>query len=1054
MSISGVFIVRPVATTLVWVAVVLAGWLGHSLLPVAPLPQIEVPIISVSARMPGASPEVMASSVAMPLERSLGAIAGVTEMTSRNTVGSTRITVQFDFGRDINSAAKDVQAAINAARALLPAGLRSNPTYRKVNPSAAPIVTLALTSDSLSQGQIYDIATTLVQQKLSQIPGVGEVLIGGSSMPAVRIDLDPDALSQYGISLETVRAAVASSNAMSPKGLLENDDHRWQITANDQLTRAAQYRPLVIAWRKGAPVRLSDIALVEDGVEDIHNIGYFNASQAVLVMVRSQANSNIIKTVDQVRRDLPMLRAILPADVNIDVAQDRTPSIRASVLEAEKTLVIATALVMMVVLVFLRNWRAALIPTVAVPVSLIGTFGIMYLCGFSLNAMSLMGLIIATGFVVDDAIVVVESIIRHLERGVSPLRAAMRGTREVGFTVLSMSISLIAVFIPILLMGGLPGRLFREFSVTLSAAILISMFVSLTLTPMMAAQLLKRRQVSGDSSESQRMTWFANLERRLDSRLAAVMQAYSRSLYWALRHGRVMLLLLLATIGLNVYLYMIVPKGLFPQQDTGTMIGFFATDSGTSFGAMKPKLDYFRKRLLADPAIDTVTAYASGQGGGASSFLLVQLKPFEERKVSVQTVINRLRPELNAIPGARLYLSAAQDIRAGGRQGTSTYQYTLMASDLADLKEWMPKVQQAMAELPELVDVDTDVEDKGREIALVVDREAASRLGVSMATISSALNNSFSQRQISVIYRPLNQYRVVLGVAPRHASGPESLENVYVMNNTGARVPLSAFASFESTNAPISVNHQGLFAADTISFDLAPGVTLGQAAVAIDQAVAAINLPSDRIQAGFQGTAQLFQKALSSQPLLILAALVTMYIVLGILYESTIHPLTILSTLPSAGVGALLALLLCRTEFTLIALIGVFLLIGIVKKNAIMMVDFALAAERERGLKPFEAIHLACMTRFRPILMTTCAAIFGALPLVFASGAGVEMRQPLGITILGGLLVSQLLTLYTTPVVYLYLDRLHHRLQNRSGSTRERSIPAHENRPIHDVHAQ
>ena len=1050
MRLSGLFIVRPVATTLVWLAVVLAGWLGHSLLPVAPLPQIEVPMISITAKMPGASPEVMASSVAMPLERSLGVIAGVTEMTSRNSVGSTRITVQFDLGRDINSAAKDVQAAINAARALLPTGLRSNPTYRKVNPSAAPIVTLALTSDSLSQGQLYDIATSIVQQKLSQIPGVGEVVIGGSSMPAVRIDVDPDALSQAGISLDTVRTAIAAANASSPKGLLENDDYRWQVMANDQLFRAEQYRPLVVAWRNGAPVRLSDVAKVEDGVEDIYNVGYFNARQAILVIVRSQANSNIIKTVDQVRSELPVLRAILPADVNIDLAQDRTPSIRASVFEAEKTLVIATALVMMVVLIFLRNWRAALIPTVAVPVSLIGTFGVMYLLNFSLNAMSLMGLIIATGFVVDDAIVVVESIIRQLERGQSPRRAALRGTREVGFTVLSMSISLIAVFIPILMMGGLPGRLFREFSVTLSVAILISMAVSLTLTPMMASQLLRHRQVA---RAHHRLTVLEQRLGRLEGWLGRVMQAYSRSLRWALRHGRIMMLLLLATICLNVYLYMIVPKGLFPQQDTGTMIGFFATDSGTSFAAMKPKLDYFRKLILADPAVDTVTAYASGQGGGASSFLLVQLKPFAERKMYVQEVINRLRPKLNSMPGARLYLMAAQDIRAGGRQGSSTYQYTLMGSELADLKEWMPKVQQAMAALPELVDVDNDVEDKGREIDVVVDREAASRLGVPMSTVSAALNNSFSQRMISVIYRPLNQYRVVLDVAPRHARGPESLKDVYVMNNSGERVPLSAFASFENTNSPISVNHQGLFAAETISFDLAPGTTLGQATAAIDQAVAAINLPSDRIQAGFQGTAQLFQKALSNQPLLILAALVTMYIVLGILYESTIHPLTILSTLPSAGVGALLALLLCRTDFTLIALIGVFLLIGIVKKNAIMMVDFALAAERNQGLSPVEAIHLACMTRFRPILMTTCAAIFGALPLVFASGAGVEMRQPLGITILGGLFVSQLLTLYTTPVVYLYLDRLHHWLKKRRGRNADRTFAAPETPIHHDVHA-
>ena len=1017
MSVSGLFIMRPVATTLVWLAVLLAGALGHSLLAVAPLPQIEFPAISISASMPGASPEVMAASVAMPLERSLGTIAGVTEMTSRNSVGSTRITVQFDLSRDINSAAKDVQAAINAARALLPTGLRSNPIYKKVNPSAAPIMTLALSSTSLTQGQLYDVATTVIQQKLSQVPGVGEVVIGGSSMPAVRIDLDPDALSQYGVSLDAVRAAIASANAMTPKGLLEDDEYRWQVAANDQLTSAAQYRPLVVAWRKGAPLRLSDVARVEDSVEDLYNVGYFNSRPAILVLVRSQANSNIIKTVDQIRQELPTLRALLPADINLDVAQDRTPSIRASVFEAEKTLVIAIGLVMMVVLVFLRNWRAALIPTIAVPVSLIGTFGVMYLAHFSLNAMSLMGLIIATGFVVDDAIVVVENIIRHLERGDSTLRATLRGTREVGFTVLSMSISLIAVFLPRLFMGGLPGRLFRECAVTLSVAILISLAVSVTLTPMMARQLLRahRKEVRAPTR--------SRFGEKVQASIAWVMNGYGRSLRWSLRHGRTMMALLFATICLNVYLYGIVPKGLFPLQDTGMMMGFFSTDSGASFESMKPKLDAFRKVILSDPAVDTVTAYANGKGGGNTSFLAVQLKPFAVRQMGVQEVINRLRPKLSSIPGARMYLMAAQDIRAGGRQSSSAYQYTLMASELSDLKEWMPKIQQAMAALPELVDVDTDVEDKGREINLIVDRAAASRLGVSMAAVSAVLNNSFSQRQISVIYRPLNQYRVVLEVLPRKAVGPESLEEVYVLNTSGGRVPLAAFSRFETNNAPITVNHQGLFAADTISFDLAPGVTLGEASAAIEQAVAATGLPSDRIQAGFQGTAKLFQTALASQPWLILGAIITMYIVLGILYESTIHPLTILSTLPSAGIGALLALLLLKTEFSLIAFIGVFLLIGIVKKNAIMMVDFALDGQRQQGLSPEVAIYQACLTRFRPILMTTCAALFGALPLVFATGAGVELRRPLGITILGGLIVSQLLTLYTTPVVYLYMDR-------------------------------
>jgi multidrug efflux pump len=998
--------------------VVLAGWLAHSLLPIAPLPQIEFPVIGVRAQMPGASPEVMAATVATPLERSLGTIAGVSEMTSRSTTGQTRITLQFDLSRDINSAATDVQGAINAARAMMPSGLRSNPSYNKANPSSAPIITLALTSDTLSQGQLYDIASTIVQQKLSQVEGVGEVQIGGSSLPAVRIDLDPDALAQAGVSLEAVRIAIASANSTRPKGALENDMYRWQIMANDQLWKAADYRPLIVAWRNGAPVRLSEVARVEDSVEDTFNVGYFNNKQAILVPVRSQAKANIIKTVDQIRADLPVLRAMLPADVTVSVAQDRTPSIRASVHEAEKTLVIAIGLVMMVVLVFLRNLRAAFIPTIAVPVSLIGTFGVMYLCDYSLNTMSLMALIVATGFVVDDAIVVVENIMRHVERGESIQRAALRGTREVGFTVLSMSISLIAVFIPILLMGGLPGRLFREFAVTLSAAIVISMLVSLTLTPMMAAHLLKR-PVKDRAATGRPNIFLRGIQAIID----ATVNGYGRSLHWALRHGRLMMLLLAVTVGLNFYLYGVVPKGFFPQQDTGMMLGFFSTDDGTSFDSMKPKLDRFRQVLLRDPAISTVTAYASGRGGSNSSFLAVQLKPFAERKISVRDVITRLRPQLAGIPGARLFLMAQQDIRIGGRQSSSAFQYTLMANELEDLKEWMPKVQRALAGLPELVDVDTDVEDRGRQVSLQIDRDAAQRLGVPMATISAVLNNSFSQRQISVMYGERNQYRVVMGVGPRHAQDPESLRDVYVLSQTGQRVPLMAVAKFEVNNAPLSVRHQGLSAADTISFDVAPGVSLGQANAAIDQAIAGINLPSEKIQAGFQGTAKALQSALANQPWLILGALVTMYIVLGILYESTIHPLTILSTLPSAGIGALLALLLMKTEFTLIALIGVFLLIGIVKKNAIMMVDFALDAQRKLGLSPREAIHQACMTRFRPILMTTCAAIFGAMPLVFASGAGVEMRQPLGITILGGLLVSQLLTLYTTPVVYLYLDR-------------------------------
>ena len=1035
-SLATPFIMRPVATTLIWVAVVLAGLLARHVLPIAPLPQIEFPIISVRASMPGASPEVMASSVATPLERSLGAIAGVQEMTSRSTEGSTRITLQFDLSRDINSAATDVQGAINAARPSLPSGLRSNPTYRKANPSAAPIMTLALTSDTLTQGQLYDVASTIVEQKLSQVPGVGEVQIGGSSLPAVRIEVDPDALTQYGVSLEQVRQAIATANVTRPKGLLENDTTRWQIMANDQLWKAKDYRPLLVSWKGGAPVRLSDVAKIEDSVENTENIGYFNDRKAILVLVRSQANANIIATVDQIRADLPALRAMLPADVNVDVAQDRTPSIRASVQESENTLVIAVGLVMMVVLFFLRDWKAALIPAVAVPVSLVGTFGVMYLSGFSLNTMSIMALIIATGFVVDDAIVVLENIVRHIERGVSPLRAAFRGTREVGFTVLSMSLSLIAVFIPILLMGGLPGRLFREFAITLSASILISLVVSLTLTPMMAARMLKKKESRVGDSDSRPPALFFRV---LDRGMQGMLRAYSRSLDWSLKHSRLMMVVLVSTIGLNVYLYKIVPKGFFPQQDIGMMLGFFSTDDGTSFQSMIPKLDHYRNVLMKDPAIRTVTAYASGGGGLNSSFLAVQLKPFGERDVSAQQVINRLRPQLGGIPGARLFLVPAQDIRIGGRQTKSQYQYTLMAAELQDLKEWLPKVQQAIAKLPELVDVDTDVEDRGRQVTISIDRDAATRLGVPMNAISSALNNAFAQRQISVIYGELNQYRVVMSVAPRHAQDMESLKKVYVINSRGERVPLSAFARLENTNAPLSVRHQGQFAADTISFELAEGVSLGQATAAIDQAVAAINLPTDRIQAGFQGTAAALQSALSNQPWLILAALVTMYIVLGMLYESTIHPLTILSTLPSAGVGALLALLSLKSEFSLIALIGVFLLIGIVKKNAIMMVDFALDAQRMRGMSSKDAIHEACLTRFRPIMMTTFAAIFGAIPLVMATGAGVEIRRPLGITIVGGLVFSQVLTLYTTPVVYLYMerlrgwiDRVRHRRQPRA----------------------
>jgi multidrug efflux pump len=1037
MIISAPFITRPVATTLLSLGVLLAGFLAFYLLPVAPLPQIDIPTISVTASLPGASPETMASSVATPLERSLGSIAGVTEMTSTNTQGSTRVTLQFDISRDVNGAARDVQAAINAARTLLPTSLRSNPSYRKANPSDAPIMVLALTSDTLTQGKLYDLASTIVAQKLSQVDGVGDVTVGGSSLPAVRVDLIPGALTSRGVSLDQVRQALSSANANRPKGMIESDGQHWQVMASDQLTRAEDYKPLIVAWHNGAPVRLSDVADVQDSVEDLFQVGYFNDQRAILIIVRRQADANIIEAVKAVRAQLPQLMAVMPADAHLAVSSDRSPSISASLSEAEKTLVIAVGLVTMVVLIFLRRWRAALIPSVAVPVSLVGTFCIMYAFGFSLNSISLMALIVATGFVVDDAIVVLENIMRHVEAGMSPMRAALRGSREVGFTVLSMSLSLVAVFIPILLMGGVVGRLFKEFAITLSASILVSLVVSLTLTPMMCAHLL-RADVHGPGVEKPQNRLLRWLDRAFDG----MHKGYARSLDWALNHARLMLFVLLGAVGLNVYLYTTVPKGFMPTQDTGQLLGFFRADQGSSFQYTVPKLEYFRKVILQDPAVESVMAYAGGRGGSNSSFLMVQLKPLNVRGVDADTVINRLRGRLSREPGARVFLVSQQDIRIGGRaSSTGSYSYTLMSGDLELLRTWMPRVQRAMANVPQITDVDTDTQEKGREVALTIDRDTATRLGVKMSDISAVLNNSFSQRQVSVMYGPLNQYHVVMGVDQQFAQDAESLKNVFVVGANGQRIPLAALASNQVQNSPLSVQHQGLYVADTVSFSLAPGVSLGDATKAIDEAVARIGLPSDQIQAGFVGTAAELQKTLARQPWLILAALVAMYIVLGILYESLVHPLTILSTLPSAGLGALLALMLLKTDFTLIALIGVFLLIGIVKKNAIMMVDFALQAERGQNLTPREAIHQACLTRFRPIMMTTLAAIFGALPLVLATGAGVEMRRPLGITIVGGLVLSQVLTLYTTPVVYLYLDRLRLRFSRRGGSSTQVSHP-------------
>ncbi len=1017
MRFFAVFLRRPVGTSLLCLAMVLAGVLALRFLAVAPLPQVDFPMISVQASLPGASPETMASSVAMPLEQSLGAIAGLSDMSSRSSEGSTRISLMFNLDRDVNDAARDVQAAINAARPLLPSGMRGSPTYNKVNSSSSPIMTLALTSGTATRGELYDLAATVLAQKLAQINGVGEVTVGGSSLPAVRVSLDPRALEAAGISLDTVRESLRDVNSLRPGGVIERGAFQWQVDSGGQLTRAADYAHLVVAWRDGRPVRLADVARVEDSVEDTNQVGYFNDRAAVLLIIRRQTDANIIDTVDAIRGRLPVLQELLPDSVTLSIAQDRTPSIRASLHEAELTLVLAVILVVAVVLAFLGHWRAALIPAVAVPASLLSTFSLMWWFGFTLNTISLMALIVATGFVVDDAIVVLENIMRHIERGMRPGRAALRGVAEVGFTVLAMSLSLVAVFIPLWLVGGLVGRLFKEFAVTLSAAIMVSLLISVTLTPVMAARLLRPR----DEAREARPNVLLRALRRMGD---ACWRGYRRSLRWSLDHARLVLALLVATIGLNVFLYASIPKGFFPQQDTGQLMGFFRVDTGTSFDQTQARLDFFRKILLADPDIDSVTAFAGGRGGSNSSFIQIQLKPLEEGRAPATRIVDRLRGKFEHVPGARMFLVPQQDIFVGHSSRSGSYSYMLMSSELSALTTWMPRVRDAIAALPELVDVDQDVEDKGRRVELQVDRDAARRQGIQMSDLADVLNNAFSQRQVAVIYGALNQYHVVMGVEARDARDIGSLRALHVINAEGEAVPLMAFVRIGEGNAPRAVNHQGLLAADSISFGLAPGVSLDQALQAIDGAVARINLPTHQVQAGLDQSSSLMRDAVAQQPLMLLAALVAMYIVLGMLYESTIHPITILSTLPSAGVGALLALRMAGMEFTLIALIGVFLLIGIVKKNAIMMVDFALQAQRRDGLDPREAIFEACLARFRPIMMTTLSAMLGALPLVLASGAGVEMRQPLGLTILGGLLVSQVLTLYTTPVVYLYMDRL------------------------------
>ncbi|MGZ5662061.1 MAG: efflux RND transporter permease subunit, partial [Usitatibacter sp.] len=970
-----------------------------------------------------ASPEVMAATVATPLERALGRIAGITEMTSSSSLGSARVTLQFELSRDINGAAREVQAAIQAARTDLPSSLPNNPTYRKVNPADAPVMILSLTSDILNRGQMYDIASTNLAQRISQMKGVGQVTVGGGSLPSVRVELIPPLLNKLGIGFDEVRTAITSTNANRPKGFLDDGTRYWQVQANDQALSAKEYVPIIVAYRNGAAVRLGDLGEVVDSVQDVRNYGMANGKPAVLMIINRQPNANIIEVVDSITELMPELQASIPASVRLQVMMERTSTIRASLHEVERTLMISVGLVILVVYIFLRSGRATLIPAVAVPISLIGTFGAMYILGFSLNNLSLMALTIATGFVVDDAIVVLENVSRYIEKGMRPFESALVGAREVAFTVVSMSVSLVAVFIPILFMGGIVGRLFREFAVTLSVAIGISLVVSLTTTPMMCSLLLRP---PGDRKPGRVARWSEAAFDRLH-------RGYERSLGWALRFPLLMLLVFFGTMALSVWLYINIPKGFFPQQDTGRLIGFVRADQSISFQAMRQKLDNLAAIVMADRAVESVTAFTGG-GQRNSAQMFIALKPLKERKESLDQILARLRPALSKEPGANLFLNPIQDLRGGGRQTEAAQQFTLRADDLGELRTWAPRVEAALRDVPELTDVSSDQQDRGLQMTLVIDRPTASRLGITPRAIDTALNLAFGQAQVSTIYQDRNQYKVVMEAAPAYTQGPQTLDQIFVLSPSRGQVPLSAFSRYEPTLAPLSVNHQGQFAAATISFNLPEGVAMSEAAAAIRDAMARIGVPTT-IYASFEGTTKLFQQGLDNQPYLIVAALLTVYIVLGILYESVVHPITILSTLPSAGVGALLALKLFNTEFSLIALIGVILLIGIVKKNAILMIDFALETERKGHRGPKEAIYEAALLRFRPIMMTTMAAMLGAIPLALGTGDGAELRRPLGISIVGGLLVSQLLTLYTTPVIYLYLDRF--RLWARGERVRE-----------------